>query len=547
MEGARIPVRPTQPKGTFVVPNLPGMRSNRTVPRNKVSGFRFSSGGVRIAKEDLGSDLSVCLSHRDTGSTPWVTTGGTIGSKSSREDRQAAGVQQVLRFFAYYKENVTESNAEKERTRKVEILYYPADQTVEIREPKSLNSGIPQGCFLTRGAHPDIDVGQFCIGYTTKIYGRAFKIYDADDETFRACQNIGERDHNLINAVKDNYTDQRQTIARLCGGDGDLNYGKQNSALKFFMEASLGNSMQRGSNTLSEKKSKFLDNSRKVLSFACEFDDRQNLYGDLMNYTLNYYLEDDTVEVKETRQANSGRDAFPLLLSRQKLPHNWMEEGINDKDRGVEADNGSDVYITPDDIQIGDHITVYGKQLKVVDCDDFTRKWYKANPQMLPQGWSAQPAGCRYLPPVVEAPLSLPPPHNGYGTEEDSLGSTMRLVPKVPKKDFQKFLDYSTTTLRFKAKFVEGTCSPEHSDREFIISYYPADDTQAIFEDGQRNSGIVPGKFLQRGKYKIQDSSRYYNTEDFYVGAEVGFNSHRFKIFDLDKCTENLGYGQRDE
>lgn len=37
-------------------------------------------------------------------------------------------------------------------------------------------------------------------------------------------------------------------------------------------------------------------------------------------YTLNYFLADDSVEVKEIRFQNSGRDPFPLLLSRQKLP-----------------------------------------------------------------------------------------------------------------------------------------------------------------------------------------------------------------------------------
>jgi hypothetical protein len=35
---------------------------------------------------------------------------------------------------------------------------------------------------------------------------------------------------------------------------------------------------------------------------------------------LNYFLADDTVEVKEVRFQNSGKDPFPLLLKKQKLP-----------------------------------------------------------------------------------------------------------------------------------------------------------------------------------------------------------------------------------
>ena len=64
---------------------------------------------------------------------------------------------------------------------------------------------------------------------------------------------------------------------------------------------------------------KYLDNDRKVLSFRILWND-STLEGGNNNFTLNYFLADDTVEVKEVRFQNSGRDPFPLLLSRQPLP-----------------------------------------------------------------------------------------------------------------------------------------------------------------------------------------------------------------------------------
>lgn len=64
---------------------------------------------------------------------------------------------------------------------------------------------------------------------------------------------------------------------------------------------------------------KYLDNDRKVLSFKMIWNDN-TLEGGAYHYTLNYFLADDSVEVKELRFQNSGRDPFPLLLSRQKLP-----------------------------------------------------------------------------------------------------------------------------------------------------------------------------------------------------------------------------------
>jgi hypothetical protein len=64
---------------------------------------------------------------------------------------------------------------------------------------------------------------------------------------------------------------------------------------------------------------KYLDNDRKVLSFKLLWNDT-TLEGGFNYFTLNYFLADDTVEVKELRFQNSGRDPFPLLLRKQKLP-----------------------------------------------------------------------------------------------------------------------------------------------------------------------------------------------------------------------------------
>jgi hypothetical protein len=40
-----------------------------------------------------------------------------------------------------------------------------------------------------------------------------------------------------------------------------------------------------------------------------------------------YFLEDDTVSIKELKENQEGRDHFSMLLKRAKLPKNWMEKG----------------------------------------------------------------------------------------------------------------------------------------------------------------------------------------------------------------------------
>jgi hypothetical protein len=59
----------------------------------------------------------------------------------------------------------------------------------------------------------------------------------------------------------------------------------------------------------------FIDNDGKVLSFDVVWEDTA-YEGEPRHYTLNYFLSDSTVEVKELRQTNSGRDNFPMLLRR---------------------------------------------------------------------------------------------------------------------------------------------------------------------------------------------------------------------------------------
>jgi hypothetical protein len=64
--------------------------------------------------------------------------------------------KQVLLFYGYFKEGVSESPDENYRVRKCEIFYYLADGSLHISEPKVVNSGIPQGIFMKRHRAPKV-------------------------------------------------------------------------------------------------------------------------------------------------------------------------------------------------------------------------------------------------------------------------------------------------------------------------------------------------------------------------------------------------------
>jgi hypothetical protein len=71
------------------------------------------------------------------------------------------------------------------------------------------------------------------------------------------------------------------------------------------MEKSLG-----GGKVASQKQ--FLDKDRQVLRFFCSCED--------LPYIVHYLLADDTIEIREVHHPNDGRDAFPMVLKRHRLP-----------------------------------------------------------------------------------------------------------------------------------------------------------------------------------------------------------------------------------
>ena len=89
------------------------------------------------------------------------------------------------------------------------------------------------------------------------------------------------------------------------------------------------------------------------------------------------------------------------------------------------------------------------------------------------------------------------PPPNGFGSDDDSLGNCLSLIPKPPRRDFVRFMELDRSgleshVLRFLAR-LELTGADASSDtaqhRRFIICFYLADSTVAVFEQSSRNAG----------------------------------------------------------
>jgi hypothetical protein len=62
----------------------------------------------------------------------------------------------------------------------------------------------------------------------------------------------------------------------------------------------------------------------KVLRFYGCWDDRARIFGDKHYYVINYFLADDEIEVLERYGKNEGRDPFPKLIKKSKVPKNYF-------------------------------------------------------------------------------------------------------------------------------------------------------------------------------------------------------------------------------
>ncbi|XP_072195203.1 EF-hand domain-containing family member C2 [Excalfactoria chinensis] len=530
----------------MALPVLPGFSVGRNLGKEKfhksqhwgycnnvamlVAEDKPGIGGEPLPGQNLKPKTSVFPAELGCGSPAWI-----------------AFDKQVLSFDAYFEEEVPDKNQEPYRIRHCKIYFYLEDDTIQVLEPQVKNSGIKQGTIVRRHRiplpSPNEDefytVDHFNIDTEVIFYSRRYKIIDCDQFTKHFLRKMGVKLNPPGNRPDDPYTKERQKIL---DSISPLRPYERFDTLK-----------------------QFLEHDGHVLRFYCVWDDPESLFHDPRELVLHYYLSDDTIDIKEVVPVNSGRDAVPLFLRRDKLPKyaptglyqpgtitrstvlNVFGNLVGNKGRYI-LDNRKtgavhQEFYKDSDLKIGAVINVWGRQIMLCDCDEFTKDYYRTKygiEDFTPIPYKAPP------PPKAEKPIPL---YTGFGSEEDSLCSCMGLLLKPPQKDFKKFMEkdrcgLDSNTLRFLAKLV--TDSPIDKDRKFIICYFLSDDTISVYEHTQRNTGILGGKFLEKSRIKKpgqelfkSEPSEYFKAQDLFIGARVCFHGHNFLLVDADEYTIN--------
>lgn len=325
---------------------------------------------------------------------------------------------------------------------------------------------------------------------------------------------------------EDSYTKSRQFLDKTRTG-GEDDWGKfrsKKNETKIFMEARLGN----GANNSGREG--FIKYGNATLKFRCCWDDTNHLYGDVNEYTLSYYLADNTIEIVSIPTASNNNRS--RLLKRSKLPKDFHDT------TGLGARPPTDAFFNYNDFYIGMELEVYGRTLRLVDADALTREFY-ADHQM-PLGESIVPPP----PEIVVHEREVPPP-TGFGSEEDSLrsvaGSLMPGPPPVKKMGENK-------QLSFLCSLLSG--GVDDVDRRFVLTYYVQDNTLKVVEPPVRNSGFVGGTFLSRRAVKKANAGgssastssnsggiEYVTDKDLYVGCRLRILMHEFLLLDTADST----------
>ena len=439
----------------------------------------------------------------------------------------------VLRFFAYYIESVTESVIEKERVRKCVICYYLDDGTLSVSEPRVDNSGIsPQGITVKR--HPVllpdrngfITYQHLAVGGDVEIYCRTYHIADCDPFT---------RTHMAILGVTmlpgesypfDAYTELRKPHSRQQrDGMAPLAGLVSTTGRKVKLTRAEVHATQQ-----------FLQHDRQVLRFHAIWDDSKSLYGEVHQLMLYYFLSDGSLEVCEKSSPNSGRDAFPSFLRRQRIAKPQARAspsvGRSGDNPLVPKEKRPDdaAHYTDADLTIGATVILFGRQVRICDYDAYTREHMKQTFGITAYRPIESLGSCGKTSKPVFHDV---PPYNGFGDEEDSLRSCRTLDHRASKRDTTKWDKYGESVVKFSLKL--DSTSPTDTIREFVLSCFLADSTIAIFEPAKRNSGIVGGKFLQRQKVKNADTGTSFMAADFFVGRKVIIHGFTFIVLATDE------------
>ncbi|KAH8605804.1 DUF1126 PH like domain [Trypanosoma vivax] len=454
----------------------------------------------------------------------------------------------VVRFLAYFTEDVHEGSTEKKIVRKVCIRYHTQDNSVSVLEAKQDNSGIVQSTILSRRQVPRrmdvvddiVTLNDFEIGGKVNLFCREYHILDMDARSRKYYKNVLGK--TVPEALPwpieiDKFTAAMQ--ARLVNSTHRLATSDDMDRKRAIEQQLTGIYTKHATEDILTAQKFYKHGINEHLTFCALWDDRENLSGDLRFCVIRLYLEDNTVEITEQRRENSGREGGCILLGRQRVACPNVDAR---KTRFQEHTFGVIMkrdFIVAEDFKIGETYIIHGRPYYIYDACNTTREYMKKE-----LGIELGPR--QDIEPLValdeKTVMFYPPPPNGFGSERENRANWIALNPKPKPIDVAKHEREEGKVMSFLAKLAKPLV-PGDEKREFVISFYRETDEMSIFEKPEKNSGFIAGRFLAKGIYRrpMPDGSTVqYTPDDFQVGKVVTILERPFILLSMSEETKRI-------
>lgn len=441
----------------------------------------------------------------------------------------------VLRFFAYYTEDVYESTVETNRVRKVKIQFFLHNGVISVTEtPFVKNSGLRQGTTASPYKAPGVDVFSLCIGASVNLRSVNYHLVDCDAFTREFYEVMGMPQPEPLDYPYDTF-EAKALKPRPPVDEGQIDMRRVvevQAAQVAGTHASLLTPEERA------KARDFYLHDREVLRFFAVWNKRQ--------FRINYYISDGTLSIMFDPAENDGRDRYAVFSRRNKIPKDTKAVLLNSET--INRPQGPPPkYISTEDLRTGTTVDLFTRQFFIYDCDAHTREYFKERGVDMPS----------FPRPYCEEDMALEKRQKSKKQLKEDASMNKSDVVKGPTfgassmvfedtviyKDSLKMNRFAQDVFRFGARMVERC--PEDEGRKFIVCYYLADDTISVYELLINNSGRMGGKvFARRQMASIKDP------RELKIGAKLLIEGNEYILEEMDERTKKyieLGFPEVDE
>ena len=283
----------------------------------------------------------------------------------------------------------------------------------------------------------------------------------------------------------------------------------------------------------------FLEHDRRLLVFDAYFEEdvHESALETMRVHICEicFYVEDGTLEIRKTKQENSGMP-HGVFLSRRKVPKKGRDSSFH----------------CIDDMKIGNTIEIYGRKFRIVGCNESTKLFVKKY-----HGWSEEDVA------------SIPLPADKFSEQNRERMMRESGVPGVNRnrkmhelKEFMETMMGKQTSLADRGMFLECGQSALSfhvvwDDRErlygeiqsFKLTYYLADNTVEITTLRPIGESVSTApKFLSRRKLPKpdqhsvngKDQECYYTWPNFAIGSTIDVFSRKMLVVECDAFTRDF-------